>query len=704
MFMANPAGSMDEIVIVSGYGLGEGVVSDQVETDTCIYDRMRRAWRCDIGDKKKRVILDVEEGHGTTLVAVAEAKRHEPILTNEQLETLRTSGETISGLYDHFQDIEWAFDAAGKLFVTQSRPITTIPRGQQAVFDNSNVVESYPGVTSPLTVSHIRHAYEVLFRNALLRLGVSKQLVQRKDHVFKSMLGYLDGRVYYNLTNWYQMFRMVPAVEPYLPVWEEMLGIANKTDRVRRSWLKRIMQVPRLAWVAVRVVWYFLFLNLYMNSCARSFRRIEKNFRASNVKEMNNHELAELHHRLNAEVLDGWEITLLNDIFAFVFTAIARGQLRSVGLDENVFGGLMAGDAGLESTAPIRSMVRMAEVVRKDRALRKQVHDVLAMSREEVRLRPYDELFDNEEFVSGLRHHLEKFGDRCLEELKLESVCFRDDPQSLLRLISTYAASDINLQKLDEQRFETRAKAVAVFQNALLGHPIRRLLIRSTLSLARRSIRYRESSRLDRARAFGIVRTIFHSLGKNLADEGALNEVEDVFYLTVDEVLGFITGASVNERLQGLVDERRADRERHQTFSPAERIRTQGTVRSNVVPPRVRTTAGNVNGTIQGTGCSAGLVTAEAVLVHNPAEAGDVHGKVLVAEMTDPGWVFLMVSAAGLVVEKGSLLSHTAIIGRELGIPTVVGVEGATELIRNGQVIQVNGQTGEIVLQDRCGE
>ncbi len=63
-----------------------------------------------------------------------------------------------------------------------------------------------------------------------------------------------------------------------------------------------------------------------------------------------------------------------------------------------------------------------------------------------------------------------------------------------------------------------------------------------------------------------------------------------------------------------------------------------------------------------------------------------------------------MVSAAGLVVEKGSLLSHTAIIGRELGVPTVVGVEGATELIRNGQVIQVNGQTGEIVLQDEYSE
>jgi pyruvate,water dikinase len=91
-------------------------------------------------------------------------------------------------------------------------------------------------------------------------------------------------------------------------------------------------------------------------------------------------------------------------------------------------------------------------------------------------------------------------------------------------------------------------------------------------------------------------------------------------------------------------------------------------------------------------------------LVCKPADAGDVTGKVLVAEMTDPGWVFLMASAAALVVEKGSLLSHTAIIGRELGVPTVVGVEGATELIRSGQLVQVNGQTGDVCLQSECSQ
>ena len=79
--------------------------------------------------------------------------------------------------------------------------------------------------------------------------------------------------------------------------------------------------------------------------------------------------------------------------------------------------------------------------------------------------------------------------------------------------LSTYAASDVDLAKLDEHRLATRAKAEDCLGDAFDGRPFKRFLISRSLSLARRSIRYRESSRLDRARAFGLVRAIFRTLG-----------------------------------------------------------------------------------------------------------------------------------------------------------------------------------------------
>jgi pyruvate,water dikinase len=102
----------------------------------------------------------------------------------------------------------------------------------------------------------------------------------------------------------------------------------------------------------------------------------------------------------------------------------------------------------------------------------------------------------------------------------------------------------------------------------------------------------------------------------------------------------------------------------------------------------------NQNQSFKGVAVSKGVIEGEALVVLEPVITADVKGKVLISKMTDPGWVFLMSQAIALVTEKGSLLSHTAIVGRELGIPVVVAVQDATILIKTGDRIRVNGTTG----------
>jgi len=99
---------------------------------------------------------------------------------------------------------------------------------------------------------------------------------------------------------------------------------------------------------------------------------------------------------------------------------------------------------------------------------------------------------------------------------------------------------------------------------------------------------------------------------------------------------------------------------------------------------------------LTGTGCCPGVGRGVAKVIRDPSSDLAVKGHVLVASTTDPGWIFLMVSAAALVVERGNPLSHTAIIGRELGLPTVVGVAGATSLLRDGEVLEVDGARGTV--------
>jgi len=99
-----------------------------------------------------------------------------------------------------------------------------------------------------------------------------------------------------------------------------------------------------------------------------------------------------------------------------------------------------------------------------------------------------------------------------------------------------------------------------------------------------------------------------------------------------------------------------------------------------------------------GTACSSGTATGKVLLVDHPSLQLDVKDKILVTKMTDPGWVFLIASAKGIVAEKGSLLSHTAIISRELGRPSIVGIPHITEILKDGDIVEVDWDTGTLTI------
>ena len=111
------------------------------------------------------------------------------------------------------------------------------------------------------------------------------------------------------------------------------------------------------------------------------------------------------------------------------------------------------------------------------------------------------------------------------------------------------------------------------------------------------------------------------------------------------------------------------------------------------------TTLGAADEVLRGLASSPGTVRGLAAVVLNPADAdGALADRVLIARETDPGWLFLMMSAKALVVERGTLLSHTAITGRLLGIPTVVAVPDATRRIADGDLVEVDGAAGTVRL------
>ena len=174
-------------------------------------------------------------------------------------------------------------------------------------------------------------------------------------------------------------------------------------------------------------------------------------------------------------------------------------------------------------------------------------------------------------------------------------------------------------------------------------------------------------------------------------------ERDDVFFLTVSELMELTAGGAMFPRAtRSLVATRRAEHARLSATSPPDAFTLPEGEYLDAESEQPRA-AGRADGQLRGTSACGGRVTGRATVLRDVTEAGRLErGDVLVTKQTDPGWgpVFFLIS--GLVIERGGMLSHGAIIAREFGIPCVVGVKEATRRIRSGSTITVDGDRGEV--------
>ncbi len=418
LFTANPMVASDDLVVVAGYGLGEGVVLGSADADTFLLDPRGVVRQRTIATKRRCVRLG-SNGSGTVEVPVSDDLADAPTLNDSQLARLVVMGERIKHQRSVDQDIEWAVDRHGGVWVLQSRPITTRPPSRPVVFDNSNIVEGYPGVTLPLTFSLIRDAYESLFIRAARRLGGSKKDVAAHLPAFKTLVGYIEKRAYYNLSSWYELLDLLPFAERYRRAWNDMMGI-QRDDRgtVPRSWKRRLTDVPTLFRITARLVWQLATLRGAIRRLRTRFAHTHAAFWRRDLSKSTPRELAREYHHLRARLLEDWEITLINDLFAIVFCTSTTALLLRMHRDDGgeLFNALLCGEPGVESADPVYSLVRLAQVVREDDALRGSLKRLAGTA---DGTGPFGTLRDPfPAFVQAFEDHVHAYGDRCPEELK----------------------------------------------------------------------------------------------------------------------------------------------------------------------------------------------------------------------------------------------------------------------------------------------
>lgn len=701
MFTADPlSGERDRIVINGTYGAGEGIVSGALDTDGFVVHKETFHVITSVVHKPIQIIFNAERGSGTCEAEVPVSQQDVPCLTDEQARELAKLGARIEALYGKPQDIEWAI--AGKsCFILQARPITNlkIPQskvGKEILWDNSNITESYSGVTSPLTFSFASHAYNIVYNQVAEALGIPMTIIKANEQTFRNLLGLVRGRVFYNLKNWHQMTSLLPGYQYNQGFMDQMMGVKEKTEFVSHE--KNFGELPKLLGVGWRILDHFRRIDATVAWFQANFNRAYQEYRTYSWKTMRPDEIKEAFHDLEQRLLWQWKAPILTDTFAMIFYGILKKLCASWCQDDtgSLQNDLLCGEGEIESTEPTKAIMRMAIAARQDDKLRSffeqhresEIWGLLQTTPELAAMR------------DRVQDFLEKYGYRCMNELKLEEKNLREDPSFIFSMVKNYLKMktlDIAVMEANEKRI--RQEAESRITTMLGARPLRHAVFNWVVMNARKHVKNRENMRFARTKIFGLLRDMFQSIGQTFQEWSLLEDSQDIFFLNLEEIWGFIQGTATCTNLKGLVALRREEFARYRQHDVDDRFITLGAVHyANDFEGATPTDENADPNVLRGISCCPGVVKHTVRVIRSPEDDMSLDGQILVAERTDPGWVPLYPSASGLLIERGSILSHSAIVARELGIPTIVGIKDLTKRVHDGQLVEMDARQGTIRL------
>ena len=619
-------------------------------------------------------------------------------LSHDQLRALTSAAMRVSRYLDAPQDIEWTVRGTDVVLL-QTRPITASatadPVGEwRIVWDNSNIQESFNGITSPLSFSYAVAVYDTVQRHSLRMIGVPEATLEEYRPVLRNMIGLVSGRVYYNINNWYRVLKLLPSFDRNKEDLEHIMGVEHPVDFVTDVSLSRgekLRRLPYMLRVGARLGWKIHRRPALVGKFQTEIPQLISQLHAELAAAQSLQDVLALAER-GLRVFDLWTVPTLNDFYMGTQSGRARRIVAKVAGDddaEHIVAGLLGADEAVESLEPTRHLMALAKHIQNDPDLTEAL-TVGAPATAVAALR------ERSAYVAAsLDDYLARYGDRLAGEQKLETVSLQDDPSFLAIALRNFVA-DEHLSPIDlqDRHLDRRAEFEREVIDKLTGRDRRKL--RGVLRRVRSTVEARENMRFTRTRLLGAMRAIYTDAGRRMAAAGLLDDPRQIFYLTIDELHAHAEGRSVTVDLAALARQRYKEFTAYAAEEPPNQFETYGLPGTGrrVSPECAPATAETA--VLRGIGCSPGIAEGELCVIRDPNDDVDVKGKIITAIRTDPGWGPLFPSAAAILVERGSTVSHSAILARELGIPAVVGIPGLIDAVRNGERVRLDGRTGTV--------
>jgi len=684
LFTLNPVtGALDELVIEAACGLGDQVVSARVTPDRY---RLRR-----------RVPHE--------LIAV-EGSATKALLTATALAELARLGLTAERLLGRAADIEWAL-AGGRLYLLQARSVTAagpkLPevrfgsrwnaehcRGRLIYWGNYNLRETMPYPHTPFSRSFWNY---LVLPHCLAAMGLLSPAEAEKPDETPSLMDLVDGRFYWNMN---VMEGIVRSRSRFLTVRMARLLDAQLAEIVeeifRTGWLKPVRRPRSLrrTWHALRRAPGGLGAALRKRAPERAwqvFRDCQEevaNFSRIDLRILNDEQVLAMARYFAAE-----NIPRGMSAFAASFPALPAlfylsWTLPRWGLAE----ALPRLRSGVQSNPTMETALALWDLAEKAGP------EVRAAFLGEPTSRVPEVLAESpagKEFLGHIEEFLRVHGHRAVREFDLSCPRWREDPTFVYETLRNYLGHPAGQPTPREhyaRQVREHQEARVFVEHALARRPLRRRIFRWLIRLVEERLPLREAPKFYALMGMAHVRALYLEVGRRMVARGVLEKQEDFFFLSIPEIERIATGELDVTWVREQIPKRRLEFARHMRANPPLVVRSDG---RPVVKP---TPAGAI---LRGTPVSWGTARGPARILLDPGDGALLHkGEILVAPFTDPGWTPLFLTAGALVMEIGGIMSHGAVVAREYGIPAVVGVKDATRLLRDGEMIEVNGATGEV--------
>lgn len=689
LFTADPVNGNRMITSIdASYGLGEALVSGLVTAD--LY-KVKHGKIISKNISTKKVMIESLSDGGTKKSNIPEEEQKLQVLTDEQIVSLAELGKQIEQYFGFPQDIEFCVEN-GKFFVVQSRPITSLYPMPH--------IESKP-LRVFLSFGHIQMMTEPM---KPLGISVFQTLFPFGKEDGSTTSKYIlpaGGRLFVDPSDLLRYPLARKIVPKILANMDDRMSLALQ-EVISRSVFTDVppqKEIGRAIRKNVSPVLKEVYQNVFRRDPSLAKERVETYMQKQHRKWKDDLTKLEGFEQLEKmkELLAVSLLSIFQNLFPFIAPFLLTAGLLKKYLHQWVkddqalqklsqsFEGNITSEMGLAIGDLADELRTLPEVI-----------TYLQNADDLTFFQKLDQVEGGKQFHAVFRDFLVKFGRRCPGEIDITNSRWSERPTLLIPAILGHMRS----VKSGEHRrkFQVGAQEARETEKNVLhqlkGHPVRLRVMKRLIKLYRNLGALREHHKYFLITILDECKKVLMIQADNLAEKKVIIDRDDVYYLSLPEIIQLTKGEEIKE-LSQMIQSRKEAYIRQQTWTPPRVMTSEG----EVVTPRSNSRDIPKNALV-GTPVSAGVIQGKARIVRKPEEAQLNKGEILVAPFTDPGWTPLFQSAVALVTEVGGLMTHGSVVAREYGIPAVVGVDGALEKIKDGQIIRVDGTQGFVEIME----